>query len=223
MSSNAPKKLLVTSLLFGTCSYSDTLDNPGYDRGTCWEYQEERYLRWVTPTRRGFTPTDAMQMHASPGVVAGDLMDWVDSGVSSFIFTFDPDMGSDCRELAWASFEAVPERCRGVWELVMRTSGSLTIEHPSLPSVRGPGWVSVEDDGTAWSCLSVMDVRLTDEGDAVPWFDFVEEHMAPARPRQVSVYILARCDGSEGEVHIGYETAAEPDEFAGGQFFYFEN
>lgn len=215
--------IVILFLLASACNYFDTGDDAGWDRGRCWDYRQERHLRWDTPTHRGPTPAEAMATHASPARVSGVLDEWLGGADPTFDFTFDSDIESDCRELGWANWGVVPDHCRGNWELVLPTTGHLTIDHASLPSVSGPGWVSIEDDGTELTCLSVLDVRLDDEGAFVAWFDFVEHNMAMARPQRVDVFIRSRCDGSEGEVHIGYEALAEPEDTAGGQYFYFEN
>lgn len=209
--------------LIGACAYEFSWDGAGDDRAVCWEYGEERFLSCDAPTNRGPTPAEFMESHASPAHVAGELDTWFDGDRPSFSFAFDADISADCREVGWPSWEVVPERCRGKWELVLRTRGQLAIEHAALPPVSGSGAVSIEDDGTQWSCLAFLNVTLVDEGEFVAWFDFVETHMAEVRPRRVDVYIRSHCDGSEGVVHVSYEAAVGDLDVSEDRFFTFEN
>lgn len=214
---------VVFCMLASACNYWSTLDNPGQDRDLCWEYGEERYLSCDSPTHRGLTPSEFMETHASPAMVSGEIDAWFEGDKPEFTFTFDADLDAECREVGWASWQTVPEHCRGKWELILRTQGQLTIDHASLPPVSGPGWVSIEDDGVEWSCLSFLDVTLTDEGPSVAWFDLIEHHMAAARPQRVDVYIRSQCDGADGVVHVSYEAAVGDDDVAGDREFFFEN
>jgi len=220
MRSNPPILAIGACLLLAACWNSETA-LPGHVADICSGFDDTREVGWESLTAQGVTPTQAMQAHATPPQVSGELGDWVDGSSPSFTFSFHADTAVDGTERYWDPSDEVPEGCWRNWRLDLPTSAQLAIDHGALPPIAGSGSVTIEVDDDAWSCFASLGTRLHDRGASSAWFDLVHEHITGTRPTAMEVYVRSACDGSEGTFFVEYQAIIDENHVAGAEFFSF--
>lgn len=216
-----PLLAITGSWLVGGCA-GEWTTFPGPLVDLCAEFNDQREIGWEELTAKGVTPTQAVESHATPALVSGEMVDWVDRSTPSVTFSFDADTAVDPSERYWDDSEAIPDHCQRPWQLRLPTTAEIAIDHGSLPPVGGSGSIRVGDDGDDWSCAASFSTWVHDRGASTAWFDFVEDHLAAARPTRVELFVRSACDGSDASIFVEYQAIVDGNHVAGGEVFSFE-